>query len=107
MILDNSFLPFNLSFYFKGWHCVNGTVGNHDSRIIHEKHACQRVIVRLVVIYQLATINVGPISVFLAIKYASAAMKETNISVGKSMSGGSIIVTASGWLLYSYNDDFT
>ena len=35
-------------------------------------------------------------SVFLAIKYASAAMKVTDPLKGKVLSGGSIILTASG-----------
>jgi len=35
-------------------------------------------------------------SVFLAIRHASAAMKVTNPSKGKELSGGSIILTASG-----------
>jgi hypothetical protein len=34
--------------------------------------------------------------VFLAIKYASLAMSQTNEKLGKEESGGSIILTASG-----------
>lgn len=41
------------------------------------------------------TMRINGLSVFLAIKHASAAMKVTNASVGKVYSGGSIIVTAS------------
>lgn len=37
-------------------------------------------------------------SCFLAIKHASAAMLKTNPSRGKDVSGGSIIMTASGKL---------
>jgi len=39
--------------------------------------------------------RVNALSVFLAIQHASAAMKVTNPSKGKELSGGSIIVTAS------------
>jgi hypothetical protein len=38
------------------------------------------------------------LSCFLAIKYASKAMVETNDAAGKTVSGGSIILTASGLL---------
>ena len=37
-----------------------------------------------------------PSSCFLAVKHASAAMKQTNEARGKPLSGGSIILTASG-----------
>ncbi|KAJ6594015.1 hypothetical protein B0H19DRAFT_46013 [Mycena capillaripes] len=39
--------------------------------------------------------RINSLSCFLAVKYASAAMKTTNASRGKSTSGGSIIMTAS------------
>jgi len=39
--------------------------------------------------------RVNALSVFLAIKHASAAMKVTNLSKGKEFGGGSIILTAS------------
>ena len=42
------------------------------------------------------TMKINSFSVFLAIKYAAAAMAKPNPSVGKSESGGSIILTASG-----------
>lgn len=45
---------------------------------------------------QMATYILRWGSVFLAIKYASAAMKTTNPSKGKEFGGGSIILTASG-----------
>ncbi|PIL34258.1 hypothetical protein GSI_03969 [Ganoderma sinense ZZ0214-1] len=41
------------------------------------------------------TIRVNSLSCFLAVKYASAAMKESNPSRGKDHGGGSIILTAS------------
>ncbi|KAI1796517.1 NAD(P)-binding protein [Ganoderma leucocontextum] len=41
------------------------------------------------------TMRVNSLSCFLAVKYASAAMKEFNASRGKEHSGGSIILTAS------------
>ncbi|KAG7450964.1 NAD(P)-binding protein [Guyanagaster necrorhizus] len=41
------------------------------------------------------TIKVNSLSCFLAVKYASAAMKKTNPSKGKQVSSGSIILTAS------------
>lgn len=46
--------------------------------------------------YALSLTCVQLISIFLAIKYASAAMLKTNASRGKTESGGSIILTASG-----------
>ena len=44
------------------------------------------------------------ISCFLAVKHASVAMKQTNEARGKSLSGGSIILTASSVfsLFYSF-----
>jgi len=41
------------------------------------------------------TMRVNALSVFLAIKHASAAMEKVNDSKGKTESGGSIILTAS------------
>ncbi|KAI0320901.1 sex determination protein tasselseed-2 [Amylostereum chailletii] len=41
------------------------------------------------------TMRINALSCFLALKYASAAMKKTNASRGKDFSGGSIILTAS------------
>lgn len=42
------------------------------------------------------TMRINALSVFLAIKYAAIVMAKTNPSAGKSESGGSIILTASG-----------
>ena len=44
-------------------------------------------------------------SCYLAVKHASAAMKQTNEARGKPLSGGSIILTASSLYLFyfSYN----
>jgi len=41
------------------------------------------------------TIRINTLSCFLAVKYGSEAMKKTNPSRGKDLSGGSIIMTAS------------
>ncbi|EIW82725.1 NAD(P)-binding protein [Coniophora puteana RWD-64-598 SS2] len=41
------------------------------------------------------TMRINTLSCFLAIKYGSKAMMETNVSRGKELSGGSIILTAS------------
>ena len=47
------------------------------------------------------TVRLTSISCFLAVKHASAAMKQANEARGKPFGGGSIILTASGLFFFS------
>lgn len=91
-------------FLYSGWSCTHAHTGRDIRRDVHRCYANKRSVVSAR-LHDPCAVSLTSISCFLAVKHASAAMKQTNVARGKSFSGGSIILTASSVFFFFYSPE--